>query len=179
MISLELAARNLSYAPSGSTDPKSELWTTRPAGFRAFERTVRIGQGETEWRAAADAVLAWGVKTRSGFSVEPGPGSGRRVDEDASYWLVAMLGPFTVREPVRVLAVVDEAARCGLAYGTLDGHPVSGEEAFVVHCSPDGAVWLTLRSLTRPARSRWRLAFPAILVAQRWYRGRYLRALRS
>jgi uncharacterized protein (UPF0548 family) len=39
-------------------------------------------------------------------------------------------------------------------------------------------VFLTLRSLTRPARGRWRLAFPAILIAQRWYRFRYLRALR-
>jgi uncharacterized protein (UPF0548 family) len=48
-----------------------------------------------------------------------------------------------------------------------------------VHRSPDGAVWLTLRSLTRPAPGPWRLAFPAILIAQRWYRFRYLRALRT
>jgi uncharacterized protein (UPF0548 family) len=175
----ELSERALSYPAPGSTDPQSERWTARPAGFRAFDRTVRIGQGETEWRAAADAVLAWGVKTRSGFSVEPGSRSGRRVDEGASYWLVAALGPFTVREPVRVVAVVDESTRCGFAYGTLDGHPVSGEEAFVVHRSPDGTVWLTLRSLTRPAAGAWRFAFPAILAAQRWYRRRYLRALRG
>ena len=84
-----------------------------------------------------------------------------------------------MREPARVVAVVDEPARCGFAYGTLDGHPVSGEESFVVHRSPDGSVWLTLRSLTRPAPGRWRLAFPAILIAQRCYRSRYLRALRS
>jgi uncharacterized protein (UPF0548 family) len=48
-----------------------------------------------------------------------------------------------------------------------------------VHRSPDGAVWLTLRSLTRASRGRWRLAFPALLIAQRWYRFRYLRALRT
>jgi hypothetical protein len=39
-------------------------------------------------------------------------------------------------------------------------------------------VWLTLRSLTRPGRGAWRLAFPALLIAERWYRSRYQRALR-
>ena len=84
----------------------------------------------------------------------------------------------TVREPARVVAVVDRADRRGFAYGTLEGHPVSGEVSFVVHRSPDGAVFLTLRSLTAPGRGRWWLAFPAILIAQRWYRFRYVRALR-
>jgi uncharacterized protein (UPF0548 family) len=33
---------------------------------------------------------------------------------------------------VRVVAVADEPDRCGFAYGTLPGHAVCGEEAFVV-----------------------------------------------
>ncbi|RBY88507.1 DUF1990 family protein [Blastococcus sp. TF02A-26] len=61
----------------------------------------------------------------------------------------------------------------------MEGHPVSGEEAFVLSRADDGVVHLTLRSLTRPGRGVWRLAFPAVLVAQRWYRWRYRRALRS
>ncbi len=76
-----------------------------------------------------------------------------------------------------MVAVVDRPDRCGYAYGTLDGHPVSGEEAFVLHRYPDGAVHLTLRSVTRPGGGLWRLAFPAVLVAQRVYRARYARAL--
>ncbi|MBU8820992.1 DUF1990 domain-containing protein, partial [Mycolicibacterium goodii] len=40
--------------------------------------------------------------------------------------------------------------RCGFAYGTLHGHPVCGEEAFIVHRDRAGTVFLTLRSLTRP-----------------------------
>jgi uncharacterized protein (UPF0548 family) len=62
---------------------------------------------------------------------------------------------------------------------SLDGRPVSGEEAFIVHRGDDGRVELTLRSLTRPASGRWRAAFPALLIAQRWYRRRYLAALMS
>jgi uncharacterized protein (UPF0548 family) len=59
----------------------------------------------------------------------------------------------------------------------LEGHPVSGEEAFVVHRDAEGHVWLTLRSITRAPRGRWRPLFPVALMAQRWYRARYRRAL--
>jgi len=188
-----LAERSPTYSPVGATRPADQRWAQRPSGYHAFERTVRIGHGEADWAGAGGALLRWGVKERSGFTVEPGPGpaSGPAsgpgagpgadglVERGRSYWLVAALGPFTVREPVRVVAVVDESDRCGFAYGTLQGHPVSGEEAFIVHRTPGGDVWLTLRSLTRAAPGRWRLAFPAALVAQHWYRRRYLRALRS
>lgn len=73
------------------------------------------------------------------------------VVEGSVYQITASWGPFAVHEPVQVVAVVDDPDRCGFAYGTSWGHPVSGEEAFIVHRSPDGAVILTLRSLTRPA----------------------------
>ena len=124
-------------------------------------------------------LLDWGVKTRSGFVVHPVTGSTSRVQTGEDYLLTAHIGPFRVHEPIRVVTVVEEPDRCGFAYGTMQGHPVSGEEAFIVHRTPEGAVWLTLRSLTQPAAGRWRLAFPAILVAQRWYRRRYRRALLS
>jgi uncharacterized protein (UPF0548 family) len=89
-------------------------------------------------------------------------------------------GPFSVHEPVRVVTVTNTDDRCGFAYGTLPGHPVSGEEAFIVHRNDGGTVFLTLRSLTKPAPSGfWRLVFPALLMAQRVFRRRYLRALRS
>jgi len=163
----------------GGTVPAAEHWTQPPPGHRAFERTVRIGQGPAHWAAASAAVLEWGVKTRSGFAVRPDRGVRFRVEPGAAYWLGAAVGPFAVREPGRVVDVVDRADRCGFSYGTLEGHPVSGEEAFVVSRTPDGAVWLTLRSLTRPSAGGWRLVFPALLVAQRWYRSRYARALRA
>lgn len=180
-------ARDLTYDHVGATRPADAEWppAAAPVGFRRHESTVLIGQDDdgddAVWRAASAAVLAWGVKTRSGFTVHPPSGPGG-VREGEELWLHAALGPrtaaLTVREPVRVVAVVDTPDRVGFAYGTLRGHPVSGEEAFVVHRSPDGRVRLTLRSLTRPAPAGpWRLAFPVLLVAQRVYRRRYRRAL--
>ena len=82
-----------------------------------------------------------------------------------------------MREPIEIVAVASGADRCGFAYGTLEGHPVSGEEAFIVHRSPDDTIWFTLRSLTRAPHGWWRVAYPASLVAQRFFRRRYRRAL--
>lgn len=158
--------------PPGATEPGSVPWSP-PARWRAFERTAVIGRGDEVWSESSRAVLEWGVKTRSGFRVEPGG----RVRVGDRHQLRAVVGPFSVLEPVEVVAVVETDDRCGFAYGTLPGHPVRGEEAFVVHRDGAGTVYLTLRSLTRAGSGRWRAAFPAILVAQRRYRRRYLRAL--
>ncbi|GAA2708164.1 hypothetical protein Apa02nite_057480 [Actinoplanes palleronii] len=168
----------LSYGAVGLTHPGEETWSERPKGYRRYATTAVIGHGQRCWDEAASAVLDWQIKTRSGFAVESLT-NGIRVRENADYRVTARIGPFIVHEPVRVVAVVDEPMRCGFAYGTLFGHPVSGEEAFVVHRDSSGEVRLTLRSLTRSSQGRWRWAFPALLVAQKCYRYRYRRALRT
>lgn len=170
---------DFSYEAVGSTCAEAVEWRGRPSGYRAFERSVSIGRGDGDWAAASDALMSWAIKTRSGFDVRSEAGSELRVHESQDFTLIARLGSIRVREPVRVVAVVDEPDRRGFAYGTRPGHPVAGEEAFVLSRSVDGEVWLTLRSLTRAARGRWRLAFPLALIAQHWYRYRYLRALRA
>lgn len=174
----DLAQRHLTYAPAGASCPADEQWRQR-TGPRPYQRTVLVGHGDDVWRDATSALWSWGVKTRSGFTVVPADGGSPIVRPGADYWLIAGIGPIRVREPARVVVVVETPDRCGFAYGTLEGHPVSGEEAFVLHRDAEGAVFLTLRSLTRAGRGRWRMAFPAVLVAQRWYRARYARALLS
>jgi uncharacterized protein (UPF0548 family) len=175
-VTLRLMTRDLNYESVGATRPIEQTWADESSGFLRYERRVLIGYGSGRWETVADEVLDWGVKTRSGFTVRSVTGDNPRAQDGEDYLLTARIGPFTLHEPVRVVAVVEQSDRSGFAYGTLEGHPVSGEEAFIVHRTPDGAIWLTLRSLTRPAHGRWRHAFPAILVAQRWYRWRYRRA---
>ncbi len=156
------------------THPGDPVWREEGRGFRRWERTAVLGAGDDVWHWAAAEVLRWGVKTRSGFSVTPTtevtPGSRP----------IILAHPFglSIREPVEVVDVVDETDRVGFAYRTLAGHPVSGEEAFIVHRDRD-TILLTIRSLTRPASSLpWRLLFPVLLVAQSVARRRYTRALR-
>lgn len=164
-----------SYGPVGVTAAESAPWVTRPADFRAYERSVRLGSGGQLWESVRAEVLDWGVKTRSGFAVKRTRAGRMEAGDDV--WLRARAGFVSITEPVRIVAVIDEADRCGFSYGTLDGHPVSGEEAFIAERRDDASVWLTLRSVTRPGRGKWRLMFPAVLVAQQVYRYRYLRAL--
>jgi uncharacterized protein (UPF0548 family) len=164
-----LADRVLTYGALGVTVLPDDA-ARRAAGIE--ERAVCLGTGDEVWEYASAEVLRWGVKTRSGFTVD-----GDTVAVGRRYWVTARVGPLRVREPVEVVAIVNEPDRKGFAYGTLSGHPVSGEEAFLVDRRPDGSVWLTVRSTTGPSRGPWRTIHPALLLVQRGYKRRYLRSL--
>jgi uncharacterized protein (UPF0548 family) len=86
-------------------------------------------------------------------------------------------GPFTVSAPVRVVYVIDEANRIGFAYGTLAGHPDSGEESWIVDRRDDDSVWLTIRAFSRGSTWYYRLAAPLLRLQQEKFTKRYLRAL--
>jgi uncharacterized protein (UPF0548 family) len=71
-------------------------------------------------------VLGWDMHRRAGLSVRS---SHERVVEGAVAVVRVGWGRLGVDAPVRVVYVIDEADRQGFAYGTLPGHPESGEEA--------------------------------------------------
>jgi uncharacterized protein (UPF0548 family) len=157
------------------TSPELGVWPPSDPEYRRSEVSAIVGSGGTVWERAALDVLRWRVKTASGFTVDPtGPVSlGDRVI------VTAHLFGVTVVEPVEVVGVVEEPDRVGFAYRTLPGHPVNGEEAFIVHRHGDD-VHLTVRSLTRAAPQQpWKALYPLLRIVQRITRRRYLRSLRS
>ena len=158
------------------TMPESPVWGATDPAYRRSEVSAVVGRGDADWRRLVPDLLRWRVKTRSGFAVDaPEPvAAGRRLRIRAR-----VLG-VTVVEPVEVVGVVDRPDRAGFAYRTLHGHPVDGEEAFLLHRDPaTGDIVLTVRSLTRPAPQQpWRALHPLLRIAQRVARRRYLRALR-
>ncbi|TAM70100.1 MAG: DUF1990 domain-containing protein [Microbacteriaceae bacterium] len=87
------------------------------------------------------------------------------------------VGPFHIHAPLRVVYVVDDANRVGFAYGTLRGHPESGEEAFILEHRDDDSVWLIIRAFSRPSNFFYRVAGPILRIKQSQYTKRYLRAL--
>jgi hypothetical protein len=91
--------------------------------------------------------------------------------------LLIPFGPLRIGAPVRVVYVVDTPARKGFAYGTLPGHPESGEEAWMLDQSHDGSVWLTIRAFSRPSSSAWWVAYPVLRIVQAVFTSRYERAL--
>lgn len=167
-----LVAAPVTYAPVGGTKA-AHLLEAPPVGFRPRERRARIGHGDERWRYACSEVLSWGVKRRSGFQVKALDGNGGLVCPGDT----AMLHFGPLREPVRVVYVVDEPDRVGFGYGTLEGHPLQGEECFVVEHRDDGSVWLVVRSFSRPSTRFWRAMAPAVRVAQSLLTRRYLSAL--
>lgn len=156
------------------TDPASPVWPAdASAPHRRHESTTLIGRGDAVWERAVRDVLRWEVKTRSGFAVD----AGHPVVPGERVTVTARLLGVTVREPVQVDTVVETASRAGFSYRTLPGHPVSGEEAFIVHREGQD-VFLTIRSLTAPASAQpWRGLHPLLRVAQLIVRRRYRRAL--
>jgi uncharacterized protein (UPF0548 family) len=86
-------------------------------------------------------------------------------------------GPIHVKAPARVVYVVDELNRKGFAYGTLPGHPESGEESFIVEQTDDGSVWLEISAFSRPAHFGWWLVYPVLRLSQEFYTRRYFESL--
>lgn len=86
-------------------------------------------------------------------------------------------GPFHVKAPIRIVYVVDEPHRKGFGYGTLHGHPQSGEEAFLVERRDDGTVWFVLRAFSRPSNAFYRIGYPVLQMQQNRFTKRYLRSL--
>lgn len=86
-------------------------------------------------------------------------------------------GALSVRIPVRVVYLIDEPTRRGFAYGTLPGHPESGEEAFVVERRDDDSVWLTIRAFSRPSHPALWIVYPVLRLVQAIFTSRYEHAL--
>jgi len=195
----------VTYGAVGATQAP-DLLRHPPAGYRAIERTARIGHGAARFEYACVAALTWGIQRRSGFRIEPieapaeasipysiesdalsesitgealyGPdGTQYLRPGDTAQLVIPVVGPIVITAPARVVYLIDEPKRKGFAYGTLPGHPEDGEEAFIVSQHEDESVWLTIRAFSRPSSRKWWAVYPALRVAQEFYTRRYLRAL--
>jgi uncharacterized protein (UPF0548 family) len=155
----------LTYAEVGATAG------ALPAGYQHLEHAAPIGRGRQRFEQAGDAVLHWGMQRGAGLGV--------RADSDVATvgtTVVVRLG--FLGAPCRVVYVVSEPDRRGFAYGTLPGHPESGEELFSVRYDPtDDTVYAHVRAFSRPATWWIRAGGPLASVAQRAIARRYLRAV--
>lgn len=171
----------LTYREVGATR-SPDLLRRPPEGFRPMVRAAPVGRGEASFSRAADATMRFGIQRRSGLRITRAHGladgeSPVRVGDTAVLRLGP--GPLAVRIPVRIVYVIDEPRRAGFGYGTLRGHPESGEEAFVVEWRADDTVWLEIRAFSRPAHPALWLGYPLLRLLQEIYTRRYLRALTS
>jgi uncharacterized protein (UPF0548 family) len=161
----ELRAAPYTYAEVGATA------TALPQGYRHLVRSRVLHDGD--FASAADRLMTWQVHERAGLAVavssehaEPGT-------------IVEMrLGPrWGVRIPCRVVYVIAEPTRAGFAYGTLPGHPETGEELFSLQRDPDGTITFTVAAFSNPATLLARAGGPVARWAQATMTSRYLKAI--
>jgi uncharacterized protein (UPF0548 family) len=160
----------LTYAAAGRTAG------VFPPGYRHISRRAVIGSGDAVFSAAATALLTWQAHLRAGLRVSA---SSPAAEPGGVVLLGLRVGPICVRAPCRVIYVTDEPARRGFAYGTLPGHPESGEEAFMIHQEDNGTVTFIITAFSRPATPLARIIGPAGRALQDHLTTRYLRALAS
>ena len=155
-----------------------------PSGYRRVRMSRRIGLGDDCFERAVGLLMGWDMHRRAGLAVHRAtPRAAVGVDVSLG------IGPGWLRlhAPCRVVAVVDEPDRRGFAYGTLPGHPESGEEVFVVERrqsrrageSGPPEVWATIVAFSLPATPLARWSGPFGRRVQDAVTRRYLAALRD
>jgi uncharacterized protein (UPF0548 family) len=165
------AAGSLTYDMVGAT-----LDAVTPSGFHAVNRERVVGSGPADFVKARDGLRQWRVHRGAGLLLLPDDAS-VRVDENVI--VLVPIGPLAVASPCRVIAVIDEPRRFACAYGTLSGHPESGEELFDVALGDDDAVTFTIRAFSKPASFLTRVGAPAARMVQAKVTTRYLDALEN
>jgi len=142
-----------------------------PTGYAHMESSRAFPLSDFE--AGADRLMRWHVHERAGLRVTA---SDPRVEVGS---VVEMfLGPraLRIRSVCRVAYIIDEPDRVGFAYGTLPGHPESGEEAFILE-RLNGVARFTVRAFSTPATRLARLGGPVTTMVQRVMAARYLEAV--
>ena len=160
----------LSYPEVGATGDD-----LLPAGYHLAEHSAVVGSGPAALERAAAAVFDWRAQRGAGLWIRAtGPAS----TPGTVVVLTAGWPRFGYDIPCRVVWASTEGDERGFAYGTLPGHPESGEERFTVRLTPDGEVVYMIRVFFRLASPAARLAGPLSLVLQRAATARYVSAIR-
>jgi uncharacterized protein (UPF0548 family) len=145
-----------------------------PPGYRTATYSAVVGSGRADFERAAAAVLDWRAQRSVGFVVRAdGPAS----KPGTVVVLTAGLPRLGYELPCRVVEARTDGDERGFSYGTLAGHPESGEERFTVRLLPDGTVVYEIRVFFRLATRAARLGGPVSLLLQRLGTRRYLAAI--
>jgi len=156
--------QELTYPEVGAT-----AFEPLPAGYHHVRATRSLGVVDLD--AVAEILFSWKVQERAGVRRVAGPD---RVALGVDVTFRSLLQTI----PCRVVDVIDEPDRRAFAYGTLPGHPETGEERFLAERDPaTGEVTATITAFSNPATWVTRLGGPVARLVQRVMTRRYLDAM--
>jgi uncharacterized protein (UPF0548 family) len=139
-----------------------------PAGYHHLRVSRSLGVCDLD--AIGEFIMTWQVQDCSGVRLVGGP-ERAAVGADATFRFLGQ----TI--PCRVVEVIDEADSRGFAYGTLPGHPETGEERFMARReSATGEVTVFITAFSNPGTWRTKALGPVGRLLQRVMTRRYLRS---
>lgn len=161
----DLATLQLTYREVGATAGRL------PDGYHHVCKSAVIGRGRQRFEEAAANVMRWGMLRGAGVRVQA-------TTDVAAVGSEVLVGLGPLRAPCRVVYAIDEPNRRGFAYGTLPGHPETGEELFAVRYDPaTDEVHAEVVAFSRHGTWWSKLGSPVTSLAQRVITSRYLTAL--
>jgi uncharacterized protein (UPF0548 family) len=146
-----------------------------PAGFHIDHWSAPLGLGDAAFARAKDGLRGWVAHRGAGVVITP---ANAPLTEDQTVALLVRGGPAFMLFACRVVWTVDTADEFGFAYGTLPGHPESGEESFVIRRDGD-AVRFDVDAIARPLHPLAKLGGPVARWMQVQTSRRYLKAMQA
>jgi uncharacterized protein (UPF0548 family) len=145
-----------------------------PAGYAHGRREAVVGHGRAAFDRAVAALFDWRMQKGVGLRVRAdGPPS----EPGTVVVLTAGLRRFGYDIPCRVVWARTDGDEQGFAYGSLPGHPESGEESFVVTLLENDDVVFTTRVFSRLASAAARLGGPVSRAVQAAALDRYVTSI--
>jgi uncharacterized protein (UPF0548 family) len=145
-----------------------------PESYRVSDRSVTVGSGRNDFERASAAVQAWTMLAFPWLIVYPDrpvPRPGLTVMVTARSYGIWTLNP------ARIVYLIDEDDRSGFAYGTVEGHAVTGEERFEVNIDDGGTVRYRITAYSQLRHPLARAAPPLARRTQKRFATESLQAM--
>ena len=154
-----------SQATLGVTYPQVGVSATGTLpGYNVDDNRVLLGRGPEVFAAACEALRQWRQFPAPWTRIWP---SAAPIAVGQTVAIVARAFGLWWSNTCRIVYVVDEPGRFGLAYGTLPQHVEQGEEQFLIERHDDDSVWYHVRAVSQARYWMVRVAYPLTRRLQR------------
>jgi len=170
------SALSAATAEEPSYDGVGTTAATMPRGYRQARYQLHLGHGPDVFARALTALDTWAPQLRSGIVITP---EDARPEQGQTVVQCIRMGPLWTLAACRIVYRIEQPDRAGYAYGSLSGHPVRGEEAFLIERDPAGVVRARIVVFSRPNHWLVRLGAPIGRLVQRRTAKAYLAGIRD
>lgn len=127
-------------------------------GYKFDCHRIKLGKGQRVYKAAIKALQAWQQFNLGWVEIA---NNGAPIKPGTTAIIVVSMKLFWVMCACKIVYLLEDQHKFGFAYGTLEGHPESGEELFLVEFNPeDESVWYEIRAFSKPGLILVSLVYP-------------------